>query len=1036
MKTRNERDPVSASTVSDTAKPHEARSPADVLRLRAEELFREKVARSSEEAEVLSLAEARHALHELSVHQIELEMQAEELRQQQAALEISQARYCDLYDLAPVSYCTLSEKGLILEANLTAATLFGIPRGALIKQPFSRFISEEDENSYYLFRHRLFATNETQNCELRMVKKDGGMIWAYLTATVAQEHDGSRVCHIALSDITERKRAEESERDSEVKLDGILESTADGILAVDNAGKVIKTNSRFAELWRVPESLLKSHSDNALLSFVVDQLSEPEAFLKKVQMLYKSDAADMDMIAFKDGRIFERYSIPIRSENHVMGRVWSFRDITARMQLDVYRDISLSVLQCLNGQGDLKESIQSVIALVKTQTGADAVGLRLKDGEDFPYFVQQGFSEEFLLTENMLAEHGPDGKVCRDRDGNVCLECACGLVLSGKTDPASPFSTRGGSCWTNDSFALYRQQQSQDPRHHPRTPCMSHGYCSMALIPIKDKERIVGLLQLNARRKDFFTLDTVKILEDFATHIGASLTRREAEATLRESEDRFRYLVTNTPAIIYTCRVNGDYGATFVSDNVLPLLGYRPEDFTQCPSFWKEHVHPDDLARVFAEVKNALQVSDTHEHEYRFRRKDETYCWMFDKVRLIRDATGQPYEVIGHMIDITDRKLTEDERQKIDKLQSIGTLAGGIAHDFNNILTGLFGNISLAMEDLSITHPSYAFLDEAGKSMNRAVRLTKQLLTFAKGGDPVKENITLGNMVEEVARFDLTGSNVSLVYHSADDLWSIDADKGQIQQAVSNLVINAREAMPKGGRLLVTLANADISEEAVPTLSPGRYVKVIVKDEGEGISPKVRDHIFDPYFTTKQTGSGLGLTTVWSIISRHGGHITVVSELGKGATFTFYLPASVADRPTETKQPAAECSPSTRPAKILVMDDDDAVSKLIVRLLAPCGYSVTTVPDGQETIALYRQALEAGSTYDAVILDLTIPGGPGGAEVIKDLLVLDPDVRAIVSSGYANDPVMANASAYGFKSTVAKPYTAKALRETVARVLA
>jgi PAS domain S-box-containing protein len=383
-----------------------------------------------------------------------------------------------------------------------------------------------------------------------------------------------------------------------------------------------------------------------------------------------------------------------------------------------------------------------------------------------------------------------------------------------------------------------------------------------------------------------------------------------------------------------------------------------------------------------------------------------------------------------------ERQDAELERQKLDKLQSVGTLAGGIAHDFNNILLGLFGNISLAMDDLPKEHPSYAPLAEADRSMSRAVRLTKQLLTFAKGGDPVKESVSVGAMVEEVARFDLTGSNVSLVCLPAEDLWPVDADRGQLQQVISNLVINARQAMPNGGHLRITLENADLPAEAVAALRPGRYIKVIIRDEGCGIAPTLLGRIFDPYFTTKQTGNGLGLATVWSIINKHNGHIGVASELGQGTTFTFYLPAAASRLPEEIKPLAAECPSTARPAKILVMDDEDSVSRLVVRMLTPCGYSVATAPDAQEALKLYKQALGSGTPYDAVILDLTIPGGPGGKEVIKGLLALDPRVQAIVSSGYAEDPIMADPAAYGFKGTVAKPYTANALREAVARVLA
>jgi PAS domain S-box-containing protein len=417
---------------------------SDAMRRRAEEMLREKVALSPEVGGVLSPDEARLALHELSVHQIELEMQNEEMRRSKAELDASQARYVDLYDFAPVGYLTLNKTGLILEANFSAATLLGVIRGMLVSRPISKYIFKDDQDGYYLFRKQLFETDEPQTCELRMLKIDGSVFWSQMSATVAQNADGEPVCRLMLFDITERKHAEEALLASEIQLQGIIESTAEGLLAVDNEGKVVKANSRFAELWRVPESLLKSHDDNALLSFVLEQLSEPEAFLKKVQLLYKSDATDMDTITFKDGRVFERYSIPFLSGNRVMGRVWSFRDITERIQAEVYRDTSLNVLQILNGSDDLQESIRRVIAFVKTQTGADAVGLRLQDGEDFPYYAQEGFPDNFLLTENFLDARGPDGGTCRDNDGKICLECTCGLVISGKTDPTNPLFTRGG----------------------------------------------------------------------------------------------------------------------------------------------------------------------------------------------------------------------------------------------------------------------------------------------------------------------------------------------------------------------------------------------------------------------------------------------------------------------------------------------------------------------------------------------------------------------------------------------------------------
>ncbi|MEI8079265.1 MAG: ATP-binding protein, partial [bacterium] len=373
--------------------------------------------------------------------------------------------------------------------------------------------------------------------------------------------------------------------------------------------------------------------------------------------------------------------------------------------------------------------------------------------------------------------------------------------------------------------------------------------------------------------------------------------------------------------------------------------------------------------------------------------------------------------------------------QQLQKLHSVGTLAGGIAHDFNNILMGVFGNLSLAKDELAEDHPSYAALEEAEKAMGRAVRLTKQLLTFAKGGDPVKEDVCLGTLIQDVAHFDLSGSPVKLVYQQPDDLWPAKVDKGQIQQVISNLTINARQAMPKGGCLYLTLENVTLPAGAVPGLRPGKYIKVTARDEGTGISPKNIDRIFDPYFTTKQTGSGLGLATTYSIIAKHGGHLGVVSELGQGATFTFYLPASEFPQAEETPPPVAPGPSLNCPVRVLVMDDEETVCLLVERMLTRSGYVVSTAPGGQETIASYQQAMKNGTPFDAVIMDLTIPGGSGGKDAIQKLLAIDPHAKVIVSSGYADSPVMANYADYGFKAVAAKPYTPNELRTVLAQVL-
>ncbi len=348
---------------------------------------------------------------------------------------------------------------------------------------------------------------------------------------------------------------------------------------------------------------------------------------------------------------------------------------------------------------------------------------------------------------------------------------------------------------------------------------------------------------------------------------------------------------------------------------------------------------------------------------------------------------------------------------------------------------GLFGNISIAKEKLSKDHPGFKFLEEAEKSMNRATRLTMQLLTFAKGGEPVKEDISIGQLVEEIVRFGLSGSNVMSVFEQAEDLWIAEVDKGQMQQVFSNLTINANQAMPDGGHLFITLENADIKENLMPNLNQGKYIKVTVRDEGTGIDQNHLDRIFDPYFSTKQTGSGLGLATTYSIINKHSGYISVDSELGKGTTFTLYLPASKLQQLPETKQPSAERSTREQTARILVMDDEEMIRNVTTKMLEISGFSVEPASDGKQAVEMYKLWMDAGEAFDVVIMDITIPGGIGGKEAIKGILEIDPEARAIVSSGYTDDPIMANYAEYGFKGIATKPYTMSDLREVLSQVL-
>ena len=379
-------------------------------------------------------------------------------------------------------------------------------------------------------------------------------------------------------------------------------------------------------------------------------------------------------------------------------------------------------------------------------------------------------------------------------------------------------------------------------------------------------------------------------------------------------------------------------------------------------------------------------------------------------------------------MDLTERKQAEEEILKLRKLESLGVLAGGIAHDFNNLLTGLFGNIEMAKEFLPADHKSHKFLETAGRSMESATSLTTQMLTFAKGGDPIKETLSIGAVIAETAQFSLRGSNVKLQTNTVSDLWPVEADKGQLSQVVSNLVINAQQAMPDGGTIT-------ISGENVAT-SAGRHVQITVCDEGIGISPQHLDRIFDPYFSTKQRGSGLGLASTYSIITKHNGTISAASKLNEGTIFTICLPAT--DKKERTKPEDSLVKIGSTPvvaAHILVLDDEELVREVIGIMLEELGHKISYAVQGREAIKKYQEAWQNNSQYDAVITDLTIPGGMGGQEAAEEILKINPQAKIIVSSGYATDPVMANYEDYGFHDRVVKPYRFMELKKVIERVM-
>lgn len=501
----------------------------------------------------------------------------------------------------------------------------------------------------------------------------------------------------------------------------------------------------------------------------------------------------------------------------------------------------------------------------------------------------------------------------------------------------------------------------------------------------------------------------------------------QTDARLKETGERYRLLFEHSPAGLF--QFDRGLCITDVNDRFAALLGKRRIDLLGVEL---KQLAPDKLCASFQAAFNG--------GESYYEGSDVFQGMPADAWIGVRTAPifGAEHTVIGGIViveDMTERRRIEEERLRAQKLESLGLLAGGIAHDFNNILTAVLGNISIARQSAPTVSDIREALQDAERAALRARDLTHQLLTFSKGGAPIKKLHDVAALVREAASFTVRGSASRCIYEFAPDTWAAEVDGGQLTQVIQNLIINADQAMPNGGLIRLRVANRILKEGEVDQLPAGRYVEIKVSDTGTGIPERLLHRIFDPYFTTKAKGSGLGLTMCFSILKKHGGHIGVESRVGVGTTFTLLLPA--ADGTLSEENSSETRSPEFfGQGRVLVMDDERPILNLARRLLEKNGYTVLTAESGEEALELVDAERAAGRGIDLAILDITVPGGMGGRETLRHLRARDPGIPALVSSGYAQDEVMAQFKDAGFTGVVPKPYRAEDLLAAVSRALA
>jgi len=526
--------------------------------------------------------------------------------------------------------------------------------------------------------------------------------------------------------------------------------------------------------------------------------------------------------------------------------------------------------------------------------------------------------------------------------------------------------------------------------------------------------------------------------------IAEILVKEEQEELIRKNEERIKAIMEGTDEGLWEWDLST--GTIVYDENWQRILGYEPDEISFDFQWLMQNIYPGHrtlLVQAFTDYTEG--VKKYYEAEYKIRTKAGEWRWIWTRgISLESDRKGRPLKLTGTNRDITVYRETQEALQasveelaaeknraeilKIQKLESLGLLAGGIAHDFNNLLAAILSNVQLVSFKLEKGLDGSKDLKAVEKAALKASNLTKQLLAFSRGGAPVKHTALLSEIITETVEFALGGSAVKCEYNLSPQLWVVEVDGGQISQVIQNLIINACQAMPEGGIIKVSAYNQEVAAGNEMMLSPGNYVKVEIEDQGVGIPEEDLTRIFDPYFTTKKQGNGLGLSTCYYIMKNHDGYIGVRSKVGAGSTFYLYFPAASDDRVQCRKEdlPLTEGN-----GRILMMEDEPLIRNSVREFLENCGYQVSVAEDGSAAIALYKEGKESSAPFDVVIMDLTIPGGMGGKEAIKHILAFDPQAKVIVSSGYFNDPVMSDYQRYGFCNMVTKPYKMEELSEKI-----
>lgn len=983
------------------------------LRQNAEQKLSHEPRVFTETVEAMSPELMQILIHELQVHQIELELQNEELRRTQAELDASRSRYFDLYDLAPVGYCTLNEHGLILESNLTFCNLLGVTRNAMTLTPFSRYIVPEDQDVFYIHRHRLMISGKTESCELRLRNKDGITIWTQLVSNTTQGADDTILQRIVLTDISAIKAAESTLRTREEFHRSIFDSLSEHIAVLDEHGVIIAVN----EAWRQYsiENCGSAKSTNPIgVNYLqmCDQSGRQGGGDNSVQLL-------TGIRAVLDGRQCEfSMEYPCHSPErkrwfhvHVNlmqgprpGVVVSHQDVTNRKMAELA----------------LEESRRELVLVANHVPGPVS-----RVDRNLRYLFANNHYQQFFGKS-------PDQVI-----GHQMVE-VLGADLFSQVEPYTHRALAGEKV-TFESVYWSAEGKA--------------GYTLVNYVPDRDADQnVIG----------FFVV-AIDITE-----------RKQAEEAKNEALTILQKVTSRVPGAVYQFRLrpDGRVSIPYGSVGLQHLFGVAPEDVREDATDVFSKVNPKDLPRIMDSIETSAREMTPWSHEYRFLI-DGTEKWIAGNSTPEREADGS---VLWHgfVTDVTERVEAEAARKSLEsqlresqKMEAIGTLAGGIAHDFNNALAAILGNAELAQKEIEGNDTLTQYLGEIYRSGTRARNLVKQILSYCRQQPTELQRLSLAAIVRDAMAIlkSTVPVRFSFTVHCAEEPSWILADKTQIEQVIINLVTNAMQAIGNQSGAIdigVELISADHPELARSPLpaamfeQTSRVVRLSVSDDGPGIAPEIQDRIFEPFFTTKPLGegTGLGLSVVQGIVKLHGASTHVDSEPGKGTKFSIYFPEVVDDTPAQPldKEPCLQTSATEAAAtdtvaadtfaddkkngptgnrRVLLIDDDVSVLKISTFMLERIGYKVSAYDNPLAALDAVRNDPTA---FQIVITDYNMPVMPG-LEIAAAVRKLAPGLPVAVTSGFVDDQLRIGAAREGVAELISKPFTAKELSAKIERAL-